>query len=72
MNSQLQNAEPVVSVQQEDNKQVYFIVYASIEDFQSLETVIKDWKVKNNKTFDQVGVVSDLKNIPIVRINNKI
>ena len=54
-----------------ENKQVYFLIYASFEDFQSLENTIKDWKNKNNKSFDQVGIISDLKNIPIVQINDK-
>lgn len=70
MSLQKPNAEPVVTVQQEI-KQVYFIVYASAEDFQSLESVIREWKLKNNKTFDQISVVSELKNIPVVQINDK-
>ncbi len=70
MNSQAPKEELVVSVPAGD-KQVYFLVYATQEDFQSLESVIKDWKVKNNKTLDQIGIISDLKNIPIIRINHK-
>lgn len=70
MNSQVQSAAQPATAPAE-NKQVYFLVYASTEDFQSLETVIKDWKAKNNKTFDKVGIISDLKNIPIVQINDK-
>lgn len=73
MNLQAQNAELTLTAQQVDKTQqvVKFLVVGSPEDLKSLEDSIKEWKTKNNKTFNQLGVTSELKQIPIVEIRNK-
>lgn len=73
MNLQAQNAELALTAQQVDKTQqvVKFLVVGSPEDLKSLEDSIKEWKTKNNKTFNQLGVTSELKQIPIVEIRNK-
>lgn len=70
MNSPKQNEEKAASDLQELKTEnlVKFVVYASFEDFKSLENVIKDWKVKHNKTVRQIGIASELKGIPIIEI----
>lgn len=50
--------------------QVSFIVYASFEDLQAIENLLKEWKQTNNKKFEKIGVV-DLKNVALVKIVDK-